>query len=38
LALVQFKDVIEAGGSVMVPEYDWVCVCWGELLSVTFTE
>jgi hypothetical protein len=34
---VQFKDVIDAGGSVTVPEYDWLCVCWGKLLSVTFT-
>jgi hypothetical protein len=38
LAPVQFRDVLGGGGSVIVPEYDWLCVCGVALLSVTFTE
>jgi hypothetical protein len=35
---LQFNDVIAGGGSAIVPEYDWLCVCGVALLSVTFIE
>jgi hypothetical protein len=38
LAPLQFTEVIAGGGSVIVPEYDWLCVCGVALLSVTLTE
>jgi len=31
------SDVMAAGGSVIVPEYDCVCVCGVGLLSTTLT-